>query len=62
MAGIGPMRDLRKLLRDRKGATVVEYGLILALIFLSMMVGVALVGTTTAGMWNNVSEAVRNNA
>jgi len=56
------MRDLRKLLRDRKGATVVEYGLILALIFLSMMVGVALVGTTTAGMWNNVSEAVRNNA
>jgi pilus assembly protein Flp/PilA len=56
------MRHLRKIAGDEKGATVVEYGLILALIFLTMMVGVALVGTTTAGMWNSVSEAVRANA
>ena len=56
------MRFLRKIAEDRKGATVVEYGLILALIFLAMMVGVIAVGQTTAGMWNNVSEAVRNNA
>ncbi|HEV2817576.1 MAG TPA: Flp family type IVb pilin [Allosphingosinicella sp.] len=56
------MRYLRKLAGDEKGATVVEYGLILALIFLAMMVGVMAVGTTTANMWNNVSEAVRNNA
>ncbi len=36
---------------------MVEYGLILAMIFLAMMVGVAAVGTTTASMWNNVSDA-----
>jgi len=56
------MRHLRKLAGDEKGATIVEYGLILAMIFLAMMVGVAAVGTTTSSMWNNVSEAVRNNA
>jgi pilus assembly protein Flp/PilA len=56
------MRPLHEIFRDRRGATMVEYGLILAMIFLAMMVGVAAVGTTTAGMWNNVSEAVRNNS
>ena len=56
------MRYLRKLARDEKGATAIEYGLILAMIFLAMMVGVVSVGITTSGMWNNVSEAVRNNA
>ena len=62
MAGMGPMRYLRKIAADQKGATVVEYGLILAMIFLAMMVGVASVGLTTSSMWNNVSEAVRNNS
>jgi len=56
------MRYLRKLASDQKGATAIEYGLILAMIFLAMMVGVVSVGITTSGMWNNVSEAVRNNA
>ena len=56
------MRYLRKIARDQKGATAIEYGLILAMIFLAMMVGVVSVGITTSGMWNNVSEAVRNNA
>ena len=55
------MRFLRRLRVDQEGATSVEYGLILALIFLAMIVGVASVGTTTSGMWNNVSSEVRNN-
>lgn len=56
------MRFLRRLLAAQEGATAVEYGLILALIFLAMIVGVASVGSTTSGMWNNVSDAVRNNS
>jgi pilus assembly protein Flp/PilA len=56
------MRFLRRLMRAQKGATAVEYGLILALIFLAMIVGVVSVGNTTSGMWNNVSDAVRNNS
>jgi pilus assembly protein Flp/PilA len=59
---MGPMRPLHEIFRDRRGATAVEYGLILAMIFLAMIVGVAAVGTTTSSMWNDVSEAVRNNS
>ena len=57
----GVMRHLFELSKDQKGATVVEYGLILALIFLAMMGGVVAVGQVTSGMWNNVSSEVRNN-
>ena len=32
------MRHLTEILKDRRGATAVEYGLILALIFLAMVV------------------------
>lgn len=50
---------LTKLGRDRKGATVVEYGLILALVVLSIMTSLIAVGTVTGDMWNNVSTKVR---
>ena len=52
------MRRIRELLRDRRGATAVEYGLILALIFLAMVVAVRGVATATIGMWGNVSNEV----
>jgi pilus assembly protein Flp/PilA len=56
------MRLLRKIAGDQKGATAIEYGLILAMIFLAMMVGVVSVGISTSSMWGNVSGAVRNNS
>ena len=56
------MRHLFEISKDERGATVVEYGLILALIFLAMMGGVVAVGQVTSGMWNNVSSEVRNNS
>ena len=55
------MRHPFEISKDHKGATAVEYGLILALIFLAMMGGVVAVGQVTSGMWNNVSSEVRNN-
>jgi pilus assembly protein Flp/PilA len=54
------MRRLQDIGKDQSGATAVEYGLILALIFLAMVVGVVHVGTTTKGMWTNVSSSVKN--
>ncbi len=36
----------------------VEYGLILAFIFLAMAVGVTAVGTSTKNMWDNVASSV----
>ena len=50
------MRRFFRIFKDQRGATAVEYGLILALIFLAMVGAIALVATTTINMWNNVSE------
>lgn len=49
-----------RLLRDRAGATAVEYGLILALIFIAVMGAIREVGSTSSNMWNNVSTKVQN--
>lgn len=52
------MRRLKQLIKDSRGATAVEYGLILALIFLAMIMGVRTFAVTTTNMWNNVAETV----
>ena len=52
------MKKLRTLFSNNKGATAVEYGLILAMIFLAMILGVTAVGTQTTGLWNYVSTKV----
>jgi pilus assembly protein Flp/PilA len=54
------MKSLFRILRETKGATSVEYGLILALIFLAMLVSLRNVATATTDMWNNVSNTVAN--
>lgn len=57
------MRTLMRLVsdfcRDRKAATAVEYGLILAIVVLSIMAAIIALGTTTTGMWTNVSDKVQ---
>ena len=49
---------LKNLKNDDQGATAVEYGLIIALIFLAMIGGVTTFGETTITMWNNISATV----
>ena len=49
---------VRRLLRDHKAATAVEYGLILALIVLTMLGALTGVADATIGMWNNISAKV----
>jgi pilus assembly protein Flp/PilA len=53
---------LRKLHKDDRGATAVEYGLIVSLIVLAMIGALGGVADTTINMWNNVSTAVKENA
>jgi pilus assembly protein Flp/PilA len=53
------MRRIFALFKDQKAATAVEYGLILALIFLAMIAGVSNFATATINMWNNVEQKVR---
>ena len=53
------MTHAGRLLRDGKGATAVEYGLIMALILLTMMVGLRETAKVTIGMWNDISTKVQ---
>ncbi|URW76220.1 Flp family type IVb pilin [Sphingomonas donggukensis] len=52
-------RLLAAIRADRKAATAVEYGLILSLVVLVVMVSIIALGGQTTSMWNNVSTAVR---
>jgi pilus assembly protein Flp/PilA len=55
------MKRFAKLLRDRKGATAIEYGLIVALIVIAMIAGLQLFAGTTIGLWNAVQQNVTTN-
>ncbi|HEX9932919.1 MAG TPA: Flp family type IVb pilin [Allosphingosinicella sp.] len=52
------MRRIRDIRSDQSGATAVEYGLILALIFLAMVSAIVGFGQGAIGLWNHVSEQV----
>jgi len=52
------MRPISTLRRDERGASAVEYALILALIVLAMIGALMSVASTTTGMWNSVSTQV----
>ncbi|HEX7820469.1 MAG TPA: Flp family type IVb pilin [Sphingobium sp.] len=46
--------------RDVRGATAVEYGLIIALVVLAIIVAVNNVASRTTHMWDNVANKVNN--
>jgi len=46
------------LLASRRGATAIEYGMIVALIAIGAMVGIQGFGFELANMWNYVSDEV----
>ena len=43
---------------DEQGATAVEYGLILALMFLAMVGGMSILGSESSGLWAGVETKV----
>jgi len=45
-------------LRNDRGATAVEYGLMVALIAIVIIVAVGLLGTTLSGLFNTVANSV----
>lgn len=46
---------LSNICNDNSGATAVEYGLILAMVFLGMVAAVQGVGNETINLWDTVS-------
>lgn len=47
-----------RLAADQRGATAVEYGLIVALVVIAMIASLAGVADETISMWNHVSDSV----
>ena len=55
------MNNFYRLMRSTRAATAVEYGLILALIFLAAVTAMTNVANSTGNMWNKVSTAAKTN-
>ena len=53
-------KTIRRLMGDRKGGTAIEYGLIAALVIITMIASFVEVARTTTGMWNNISSKAGN--
>jgi len=49
---------LARLTRDESGATAIEYGLIVALIFLAIIGGLSTFATNENAMYTNISNAI----
>jgi pilus assembly protein Flp/PilA len=49
---------LKTMIRDEEGATMVEYGLLVALIALVAIVGVKTLGTNLSSLFTNVASSV----
>ena len=48
----------KRLLRDNRGATAIEYGLIVALIVIAIIASVQSVANETNGLWATVKERI----
>ena len=51
---------LGRLRTDKRGATAIEYGLIVALIAIAMMGGLRSLGGGAGGMWTNLSQTAED--
>jgi pilus assembly protein Flp/PilA len=54
------LKSVRALWAERRGATAVEYALILALVVLAIMGALIAVADENTNVWNNVSDKVQN--
>lgn len=52
------LRALYSIWQDRRGATAVEYGLLLAMVAIAIIASLTGVGDITAAIWNDVATNV----
>lgn len=53
-------RRLIKLIGNARGATAIEYGLIIALIVIAIVVAIQTVGGGSSNIWGNMTNKVSN--
>ena len=56
------MQFIRKLIKDKKGATAIEYGLIAALIAVAAITAMQGIGTELNSTFTNVQEGLQGTA
>ena len=56
----GKLGMLKQFLKDETGATAIEYGLIAALISVSLLAGYTAIGNALGDHWNDVSTALES--
>lgn len=56
------MQFIRKMMKDNKGATAIEYGLIAALIAVAAIVAMGNVGKSLTNTFDNVTDKLENGA
>lgn len=56
------MQTIRKIFKDKKGATAIEYGLIAALIAVAAITAMGSLGKNLGNTFNNVSTALNSRA
>ncbi|MFW2829729.1 Flp family type IVb pilin [Sphingomonas sp. ID0503] len=54
------MKIFRKIMKNDKGATAIEYGLIAALIAVAAIAGMQGIGGSVSGTFSNVSDQLNN--
>lgn len=54
------MARILRFIKDKKGATAIEYGLIVALIAIGVIGGMNFMADRTTGMWDYVSNTLSN--
>lgn len=52
-------QKLMRLLRDERGGTAIEYGMIAALIVMGAFLAIQNFANVSVGMWNNISTTVQ---
>ena len=55
------IRTLRRLRSDKRGATAIEYGLIVSLICIAIIGGMQQLGGGSNGMWGKLEKQVTDN-
>lgn len=56
------MKNIVRFLKDKSGATAIEYGLIAALIAVAVISGVTALGSNANSTFNNVSSEIAKGA
>ena len=52
--------NFRKFVRESRGATAIEYGLIVALVVIVAVVGISALGGGNGGLWGNFTTKIAN--